>query len=77
MNIPRTAAEQASYGRSVSRAELQPGDLIFYGYNGPSSSYHAAMYIGNGQVIHSPQSGDHVRVANMNMGTISSMKRPA
>lgn len=77
VNIPRTAAEQASYGRSVSRAELQPGDLIFYGYNEPSSSYHAAMYIGNGQVIHSPQSGDHVRVANMNMGPISSMKRPA
>lgn len=77
VNIPRTAAEQASYGRSVSRAELQPGDLVFYGYNGPSSSYHAAMYIGNGQVIHSPQSGDHVRIADMNMGPISSMKRPS
>ena len=77
VNIPRTAAAQASYGRSVSRAELQPGDLIFYGYNGPASSYHAAMYVGNGQVIHSPQSGDHVRIADMNMGPISSMKRPA
>lgn len=77
VNIPRTAAEQASYGRSVSRAELQPGDLIFYGYNGPSSSYHTAMYIGDGKVIHSPQSGDHVRVASMNMGPISSMKRPS
>lgn len=77
VNIPRTAAEQASYGRSVSRAELQPGDLVFYGYNGPASSYHAAMYVGNGQVIHSPQSGDHVRIADMNMGPISSMKRPA
>lgn len=77
INIPRTAAAQASYGRSVSREELQPGDLIFYGYNGPASSYHAAMYIGNGQVIHSPQSGDHVRVADMNIGPISSMKRPA
>ena len=77
VNIPRTAAAQASYGRSVSRAELQPGDLVFYGYNGPASSYHAAMYVGNGQVIHSPQSGDHVRIADMNMGPISSMKRPA
>lgn len=76
VNIPRTTYEQANYGRSVSRAELQPGDLIFYGNGGPSTSYHAAMYIGNGQVIHSPQSGDSVKKAPMDMMRISAMKRP-
>ena len=77
VNIPRTTYEQAVYGRSVSRAELQPGDLIFYGNGGPSTSYHVAMYIGNGQVIHSPQSGDRVKQAPMDMMRISAMQRPA
>lgn len=76
VNIPRTTYDQANYGRSVSRAELQPGDLIFYGNGGPSTSYHAAMYIGNGQVIHSPQAGDSVKKAPMDMMRISAMKRP-
>lgn len=76
VNIPRTTYEQAVYGRSVSRAELQPGDLIFYGNGGPSTSYHVAMYVGNGQVIHSPQSGDRVKKAPMDMMRISAMQRP-
>lgn len=76
VNIPRTTQEQANYGRSVSRAELQPGDLVFYGNGGPSSSYHAAIYVGNGQVIHSPQTGDSVKKANIDMMRISAMKRP-
>lgn len=77
VNIPRTTQEQANYGRSVSRAELQPGDLVFYGNGGPSSSYHAAIYVGNGQVIHSPQAGDSVKKANIDMMRISAMTRPA
>lgn len=76
VNIPRTTHEQANYGRSVSREELQPGDLVFYGNGGPSSSYHAAIYIGNGQVIHSPQAGDSVKKANIDMMRISAMTRP-
>lgn len=76
VNIPRTTYEQAVYGRSVSRAELQPGDLIFYGDGGPSTSYHVAMYVGNGQVIHSPQAGDRVKKDPMDMMRISAMQRP-
>lgn len=77
VNIPRTTQQQAVYGQSVSRADLQPGDLVFYGYNGPASSYHAAIYIGDGKVIHSPQSGDSVKVSSIDMAPISSLKRPA
>ncbi|MCW6123179.1 SH3 domain-containing C40 family peptidase [Clostridium sporogenes] len=48
---------QINSGREVSRADLQPGDLVF-----PHSN-HVGIYVGNGQMIHAPQSGDVVKVA--------------
>lgn len=51
-NIGRTTAQgYRSYGTSVSKSDMQPGDLIFYGKNGKAS--HIGIYIGNGQMIHS------------------------
>ena len=51
-NVGRTTAQgYRGYGTSVSKADMQPGDLIFYGKNGNAS--HIGIYIGNGQVIHS------------------------
>ena len=44
-------------GREVSYSELQPGDFLF-----PHSG-HVGIYIGNGQMIHAPQTGDVVKVA--------------
>lgn len=42
-----------SSGRWVtSRDALQPGDLVFYSYDGGATTYHVAMYIGGGQVVH-------------------------
>ena len=75
VNLPRTSQQQAQYGRTVSYAELQPGDLVFYGNSGPESSYHAAIYIGDGKVIHAPQAGESVKISPINMMRISSLKR--
>lgn len=57
IEISRTSRTQIYDGMSVSLSELQPGDLIFYGYNGYIS--HVSLYIGNGQVVHSstPRTG--------------------
>lgn len=53
--VGRTTAQgYRSYGTSVNKADMQPGDLIFFGKNGNAS--HIGIYIGNGQMIHS--SGD-------------------
>ena len=53
--IGRTTAQgYRSYGKKVDRADIQPGDLIFYGRDGKAT--HVGVYIGNGQMIHS--SGD-------------------
>lgn len=50
--VGRTTAQgYRSYGTSVGKADMQPGDLVFFGKNGNAS--HIGIYIGNGQMIHS------------------------
>jgi cell wall-associated NlpC family hydrolase len=67
-----TKAQWAS-GRSVSRSELKPGDLVFY-Y--PGSLHHMALYIGGDMVVHAPHTGDHVRMARIDRATIAGYRRP-
>lgn len=50
VSLNRSSGSQASQGRSISAAEMQPGDLIFYS-NG-SRINHVALYIGDGQIVH-------------------------
>lgn len=51
-NVGRTTAQgYRSYGTSVNKAEMQPGDLVFFGKDGNAS--HIGIYLGNGQMIHS------------------------
>jgi cell wall-associated NlpC family hydrolase len=48
------------YGVPVSYDQLQPGDLVFANGLG-----HMGMYIGSGQYVHAPHTGDVVRIASM------------
>jgi hypothetical protein len=54
----------------ITRGNLKPGDLIFFGPNGPrsvvSSIYHAGLYLGHGWFIHSTGSSDGVTLASLN-----------
>jgi cell wall-associated NlpC family hydrolase len=59
LSLPRTTYAQIDAGRRVSRAELLPGDLVFF----YSSISHVGLYIGNGQMIHAPNPSAPVRVA--------------
>lgn len=59
-NVTRTASSQyASDGVSISKAELQPGDLVFFSSNGGYSVTHVGIYIGNNQFVHAstPRAG--------------------
>ena len=58
-------------GQAVSRAELQPGDLIFY----YSPISHVAMYIGNGQMVHASTSSQPVMVVSFD--SMSGFTTPA
>jgi cell wall-associated NlpC family hydrolase len=57
IDITRTTYTQVNQGVAVSTSQLQPGDLVF------TSADHVQIYIGNGQVIHSPQPGDVVKIS--------------
>ncbi|TQN42151.1 cell wall-associated NlpC family hydrolase [Blastococcus colisei] len=58
VSIPRTSRAQSTAGVYVDRANLQPGDLIFF-YDPVG---HVGMYIGNGQMVHSSTYGNPVSV---------------
>lgn len=55
VSVGRSSSAQYGYGTSVSRSNLQPGDLVFFSRGGGIS--HVAIYAGNGQVIHAPRAG--------------------
>jgi peptidoglycan DL-endopeptidase CwlO len=59
VDLPHSSAAQRGATRPVGGNEVQPGDLVFYGR--PVS--HVAMYVGDGMIVHSPHSGDVVKVA--------------
>lgn len=58
VNLYHYSGSQGSGGRGVSRAEAQPGDVVCY----PG---HVGIYVGNGMMIHAPQTGDVVRVVSV------------
>jgi cell wall-associated NlpC family hydrolase len=60
VKLPHNSAMLWGYGRSVSRARLEPGDLVFF--NGLS---HVGIYIGRGRFVHSPHSGDVVKISRL------------
>lgn len=64
ISVSRTSASQAREGKAVSFSEMQPGDLIFFAKSG--RVHHVGIYVGNGQMIHAPQTGDVVRYASVN-----------
>ncbi|WP_156937597.1 NlpC/P60 family protein [Haloglycomyces albus] len=71
VSLPHNVNMQWNQVAKVSRSELQPGDIVFY-----SGLSHNALYIGNGEVVHAPQTGDVVRVADMDMMGIAGFGRP-
>ena len=59
--LPRNARAQSEFGVAVARADLQPGDLVFYNtLNAPFS--HVGIYVGDGKFVHAPKQGAQVRI---------------
>lgn len=66
VNLNRTASGQAGNGTAVSKSDLQPGDIVlFSGYSGGGIG-HAGIYVGNGNMIHSPRPGKSVCIESIN-----------
>ena len=64
--LPRRANEQAATSQKIDRADLQPGDLVFFNTMRKAFS-HVGIYVGEGKFIHSPKPGAEVRVENMSV----------
>ncbi|QCQ91560.1 C40 family peptidase [Rhodococcus sp. SGAir0479] len=69
-SIPRTSYDQVGGGSSVSRGNLQPGDVVaFYG------GEHVGIYIGGGNVVHAPTEGENVKVTSVDAMPFSGASR--
>ncbi|EOI58576.1 NlpC/P60 family protein [Enterococcus gilvus] len=62
-DLPMGTTNQEKYGTEASLGSLQPGDLLFYGNRG--ATYHVGIYVGNNQMIHSPQPGQTVKAVDI------------
>ena len=63
VSLPHSSRAQAAMGRPVSRAELQPGDLVFF----YSPISHVAIYVGGGTIVHARTFGQPVNVTSVDM----------
>jgi cell wall-associated NlpC family hydrolase len=61
INISRTTYTQIKEGQPVGIKNLMPGDLIFFGTR--KDPHHEGIYLGNGQFIHAPHTGDVVKIS--------------
>jgi len=60
VSLPHSSYGQYGYGVPVSRDQLQAGDLVFFDGLG-----HVGIYIGGGQFVHAPHTGDVVKISNL------------
>jgi cell wall-associated NlpC family hydrolase len=67
VSLPHSSYAQWNIGTAVPKDQLQAGDLVFFDGLG-----HEGMYIGNGQFVHAPHTGDVVKVSNLDSGYYAS-----
>jgi peptidoglycan DL-endopeptidase CwlO len=72
VSLPHSSGQQYSRGRSVTKSDLQLGDLVFF----YSDISHVGLYAGNGQVIHAPRPGKSVEYIKMSYMPYAGARRP-
>lgn len=65
MQLPTNSASQFLAGLKVRRADMKPGDLVFFHTGGKRRISHVGIYISDGQFIHSPASGKSVQISSL------------
>lgn len=64
-HLPRTSSEQSGAGQRVSRASLQPGDLVFFKTRRGTRVSHVGIYMGKGKFIHASSGGGKVQINSL------------
>jgi cell wall-associated NlpC family hydrolase len=71
VTLPHSSASQARLGKAVSRAELQPGDIVYFF----SPVGHVGLYIGNGMMVHARTKSRPVAVTSVDMNGYRGARR--
>lgn len=67
-DLNRSSYQQIDNGIPVSKSELMPGDLLLFKKQGAARIHHVGIYVGNGMMIHSPQTGDVIKYTSIVTG---------
>lgn len=73
VSLPHSSRAQYNVGQRVSRSNLKPGDLVFFGR---SRIHHVGIYVGGNQYIHAPSTGDVVKVSSLSRTDYVGAVRP-
>ncbi|WP_448610626.1 C40 family peptidase [Geodermatophilus sp. URMC 60] len=71
VSLPHSSRAQSRMGAAVSRSQLMPGDLVFFG----SPVYHVGIYVGNGKMVHARTFSQPVAVTSVDMGGYAGARR--
>ncbi|MFF4338979.1 NlpC/P60 family protein [Kitasatospora sp. NPDC001540] len=72
VSLPRVTQDQWNAGKHVARADLRPGDLVFY-YD---DLHHVGIYVGNGKLLHAPRTGKNVQIVDLDVMPYVGAVRP-
>jgi cell wall-associated NlpC family hydrolase len=78
IDLDHYSASQYNQGTHVARGDLRPGDLVFFAddTNDPSTIHHVGIYVGDGQMINAPQTGDVVKYSSIDRSDYIGATRP-
>jgi cell wall-associated NlpC family hydrolase len=65
VDLPHYSGAQFDDTAPVPVADMEPGDILFYG---PGGSQHVAMYVGGGEMIEAPETGEVVHITPIRLG---------
>ena len=79
VRLPRVAQDQWFAGPHVDLGAIQPGDLLFWASDtsAPATIHHVAFYLGGGQILAAPHTGDVVKVEPLYLEGYLGAVRPA
>jgi peptidoglycan DL-endopeptidase CwlO len=78
VGLPHYSVAQYEQSEKISLGDLRPGDLVFFGSDRTDyhSIYHVALYIGSGEMIEAPFTGENVRISTIWRSSLFGAARP-
>ena len=65
VTLPHSSAQQYKLGTKVQKADLRPGDLVFFAPSSTARVTHVGVYAGGGKIWHSPKPGGVVKLSTL------------